>query len=128
MEIDRRISPTTHLQLVFRDSAGRTVKSEQVRAQLALSKDRRDFLELDPGYLYGIRLGLLGKQLAPTGTKYYSLIYPPGNEIGQKFFLSSPGDYSLTVVYAGVDDGHLAGVTAWVGTLKSNKVSFRISR
>ncbi len=125
--VARRISPNAHLVLEFRDAAGKVTKSEQRRVQLALLANPRDFVQLDPGYLYGVRLRLVPRQREPAKARYYSLIYPPALDVHQEFFLPGAGDYSLTVTYTGVDGGHMAGVTAWVGTLESNKVSFSIS-
>ncbi|MBM3500206.1 MAG: hypothetical protein FJX74_16235 [Armatimonadetes bacterium] len=89
--------------------------------------DPREILQLEPGYVYGVRLRLVPKRKGLLGARYYSLVYPPATEVDQKFFLEAAGDYSLTVTYQAADDGHAAGVAAWVGSVDSNAVPFSIS-
>jgi hypothetical protein len=119
------IGPYAELALDLRDAAGKKVRSRQIRWQLARSRDPRDFVQFDPGYLYGLRIRLVPKHklMRPT---YYALVYPPAAEVDQRFFLPGAGDYSLTVRYSGADSGSAAGLRGWTGTIESNTVRFRI--
>jgi hypothetical protein len=126
--VGRYMGPGAYLFLEFRDSAGKKVQSRELRGTPGRLANKRDFIVLGPGYLYGTRLALVPKRGGPGPASSYALAFPPGHDASQNFFFSTPGDYSLTVSYLARDSGRMAGVAAWTGYKESRGVHFSISQ
>jgi hypothetical protein len=114
--------PPQILWLEFADSAGREVRYEGFKAHLAMP-GKEDFVRLDSGQLYGVRVRLVPEARGRRGGRY-TLIHLPDSPTDGHYLFGAPGRYSLTVRYSAGENVRHAGVAAWTGTLQSEKIWF----
>jgi hypothetical protein len=111
VDLGKNIGPGSELSLAFRDASGKLVPlnlrtlDARLHVTPARSRNPRDFVRLYPGFFYGVRLALRCRD----------------------YGLTVPGKYSVVVTYEATDNGGAAGIKAFDGVLKSNKVFFKIS-
>jgi hypothetical protein len=122
VNIRRDFVPSGNLYLDLADSTGREVHHRRANIRLARALRKEDFVQLDPGCIYGVRVRLISGARDAHGVTY-SLVSWPDVPNDYRVFIGSPGRYSLVLTYQTSDGGTLAGLTAWTGVLRSANTS-----